>query len=792
MKGLRRLPTKKLFRVVLSICIYLILLFSIIISVKAVTIEGEFEYDSPRVISTLPSDGETNVNVSQKVIVEFSEKMNSDVTPTLIQKEGTDPGNWVFKGWSLNYKIATWSHNNWQYEENITLTVSNYESVFGEIGETYYWSFSTEKDDEEGDKGSREDTSSPYVESTTPYNNEEDVEPNEIIIVNFNEEMNTVNPPTLEQIEGDVPELWSFKGWDNNNTSAVWNHGNWTYNQNIKLKITNYSDISRNKGESYIWSFTINSTGDDSPPPITGGDSTPPEINKTIPKNYGSEEEIELNVSVNQTVIVLFNEPMNKQTLELNQIQGFDPEGWEGPIWCDNDTVAIWYHNNWDYSELITLKISNYSDKSGNFGENFTWSFKTENDTSEGKRSNNNQPKIPQNGRPNQNSTLQNASVTLEVFVEDPDGDYLNVSFYDSEETLIGFDSDVESGTIASVNWNDLNCNTSYSWYAISNDSINCSFKSSVWFFTTKNCGENPEEDNPSTGKPSTPSPSNNAEEIELNIDLQWQNTDGAENNNVTYAVYFKGPCKSDEEYELLLNEIEIDIENNNFLQNSSSNTYNIDQVLDYNSTYIWKIIAWDNGSSTSGGLWKFTTKKQITESENPDQNNSDEEDNNSSNEVTESDETEEETTETSNENQESNEDQHTEKTVTSENVETVETEEGKKYLHIFNISSKLLDGLDPNTLYVTDKEGNKYKAELVEEKNGYYTFKALTDESDKSIFAIDGEKITDKQNPYNKSTEGLFSNLSWEAITSLILIAMTVLGVFLFKSKSIYLKKDD
>jgi hypothetical protein len=78
----------------------------------------------------------------------------------------------------------------------------------------------------------------------------------------------------------------------------------------------------------------------------------------------------------------------------------------------------------------------------------------------------------------------------LSVHVTDPDGDTMDVSFFDaSNDNLIGTDSDVASGSSASVKWENLSYNTTYSWYAVAADKAH-ETRSDNWSFTTK------EEDN--------------------------------------------------------------------------------------------------------------------------------------------------------------------------------------------------------------------------------------------------------------------------------------------------------
>jgi hypothetical protein len=71
--------------------------------------------------------------------------------------------------------------------------------------------------------------------------------------------------------------------------------------------------------------------------------------------------------------------------------------------------------------------------------------------------------------------------------VSDPDGDLLDVGFYDaSDDSLISVDSGVLSGGVASVSWSGLSENTSYSWFVVVDDSENTT-KSNTWNFKTIN-----------------------------------------------------------------------------------------------------------------------------------------------------------------------------------------------------------------------------------------------------------------------------------------------------------------
>ena len=93
--------------------------------------------------------------------------------------------------------------------------------------------------------------------------------------------------------------------------------------------------------------------------------------------------------------------------------------------------------------------------------------------------------------------------------VSDPDADFMDVFFYDaSDDSLIGTDTGVSSGGIASITWFGLSGNRYYEWYAIANDSSYTN-QSDTWSFTTINTAPdaptNPFPADVATGLPTNP-----------------------------------------------------------------------------------------------------------------------------------------------------------------------------------------------------------------------------------------------------------------------------------------------
>ncbi|HVQ01556.1 MAG TPA: Ig-like domain-containing protein [Candidatus Thermoplasmatota archaeon] len=91
---------------------------------------------------------------------------------------------------------------------------------------------------------------------------------------------------------------------------------------------------------------------------------------------------------------------------------------------------------------------------------------------------------------------------------------------------------------------------------------------------------------------PSSPNPSNGSTSVSLTKQISWTGGDVNPFDTVTYDVYFgtsSSPPKVSE--------------------NQTDLTYN-PGTMDFNTTYYWKIVAWDNhGGSTAGPTWHFTTR---------------------------------------------------------------------------------------------------------------------------------------------------------------------------------------
>ena len=94
-------------------------------------------------------------------------------------------------------------------------------------------------------------------------------------------------------------------------------------------------------------------------------------------------------------------------------------------------------------------------------------------------------PNAPTNPSPAHLAIGVSLNPTLSVSVSDPNGDTMDVRFYNAAgPTLIGTHNNVASGATASVSWNGRTSDTTYSWYAVADDGA-LTTQSSTWSFTT-------------------------------------------------------------------------------------------------------------------------------------------------------------------------------------------------------------------------------------------------------------------------------------------------------------------
>ena len=224
-----------------------------------------------------------------------------------------------------------------------------------------------------------------------------------------------------------------------------------------------------------------------------------------------------------------------------------------------------------------------------------TWSFTTESEPIV-----NNPPNPPTNPSPYDGETDINLSPILSVDVSDPDGNFLDVSFFDaSDHSLIGQHNGLTSGSTASIEWSGLSYSTTYQWYAKVYD-YEYVTPSATWSFTTES---GPIINNP-PNPPTSPSPYNGETGVAINPTLSVNVVD-PDGDPIDVSFYNDfGDILIGTDYSV-----------------PSGGTASVQWLgLSYDTTYDWYAVASDAEFDTPSSTWTFTTMSDPAVNHPPDE----------------------------------------------------------------------------------------------------------------------------------------------------------------------------
>jgi len=215
-----------------------------------------------------------------------------------------------------------------------------------------------------------------------------------------------------------------------------------------------------------------------------------------------------------------------------------------------------------------------------------TWSFTTQSQP-------NNPPYAPSNPNPTDGASGVTITTDLNWTGGDPDpGNSVTYDVYFGTTSLPQKKIGNQTGT--TYDPGTLNYSSTYYWRIVVWDNHNAKTVGLLWHFTTITQPNQP----PNT--PSNPTPVNNSNNIDINTQITWTGGDPDQEDTITYDVYFG-------------------ITSTPLIQihNQSATVYN-PGILNFQTTYYWRIIAWDNHQAkTIGPLWHLTTKAQTNQPPN-------------------------------------------------------------------------------------------------------------------------------------------------------------------------------
>jgi len=171
----------------------------------------------------------------------------------------------------------------------------------------------------------------------------------------------------------------------------------------------------------------------------------------------------------------------------------------------------------------------------------------------------------------------------INVTIIDPEGDSFNWSI-ETKPDIGDNSSKNDYDGIKNCSVTGLSYDTTYTWYVNATDQISGKNTNLTYTFTTLSLNRPPYI-------PTNPSPENNEKDVDIDLTLEWSGGDPDSEDTVTYDIYF-GTISPLEK----------------IMSNHTMTSFDLTE-LSYNTTYYWKIIAWDNNNAKSEGMiWDFTT----------------------------------------------------------------------------------------------------------------------------------------------------------------------------------------
>ncbi|MFB6144450.1 MAG: hypothetical protein ABEJ98_04025 [Candidatus Nanohaloarchaea archaeon] len=267
-------------------------------------------------------------------------------------------------------------------------------------------------------------------------------------------------------------------------------------------------------------------------------------------------------------------------------------------VGCDSGKIYIYDKSDIGGSLKSVQNITtngNLKDIELQGGGNFTYS--TKNDAGDGQKAvfvttsppTNQTPRKPDEAVPRDgeivSTTKASVDQKLQVEASDPDGDSMQVCFYNaSDNSQIGCESSTGTEAEASVTWSGLPAGNTYNWYAVADDGAS-SQQSTTWSFSV--------DSNNAPETPTNPSPADGSLDVSTRPELKINVSDPeGDQMNVSFHDADTGNV--------------IGWHNNTANGTSATEVW---EQLENSSNYTWYAKAYDrHGASTATGVFSFNT----------------------------------------------------------------------------------------------------------------------------------------------------------------------------------------
>lgn len=243
----------------------------------------------PTVVSTSPSNGTTNVNITTNIIIQFSEVMNKQATEGAIHSNPAVTGSftWDGSGMTVTWDLSTNLAKNTKYTMTVDTGAKSADGV--PMAESYPFYFTTE--------GGQPPTP-PKVIATNPNNNSVDVPINAKISITFDKAMDQTST------EGSItitPSISFTPAWSSGDTVLILiTASNLAPNTQYTVTIHTTARSTDGANLAALYSFSFK-TG-------TSPDTTPPAVLRTSPENGARD------VDSSSKIVITFNEAMDPRT----------------------------------------------------------------------------------------------------------------------------------------------------------------------------------------------------------------------------------------------------------------------------------------------------------------------------------------------------------------------------------------------------------------------------------------------------------------------------------------------
>lgn len=285
------------------------------------------------IIETVPADGETNVSLSQDIMIFFSGPVDVLTLPVPFWTIVPDPGG----GWAI-----IWINGDTSVvlSHAVPFKACTLYTVYLHIGFSPFpslvpnpWSFTT--------------VCPPRIIRTDPYDGQMDVPLDHDIVIEFSDSMDTAS---VTWTIGPDPGGWS-QSWSVNDTVLTLSHtvpflDCQVYSVSITggMSLDGYSLIPGADLVPNPWSFTTVCVN--------------PTVLSTYPLDGGTD------IPLDAPIMVNFSEPMDTTTVSLSIDP--NPGGWLPREWTNNDTTFSWNHDsNYTTGTMITVTIQSAKDMAG-------------------------------------------------------------------------------------------------------------------------------------------------------------------------------------------------------------------------------------------------------------------------------------------------------------------------------------------------------------------------------------------------------------------------------------------